>query len=511
MKILFLQRAPLLAALLAAFCAISGSASAQVATEEAAQNMQQRETIADKLHRDYHFGEAIGIYKELLKDSTDHIAIGNKLVNSMNGSAMLGYAILPRCKEKQKCSINGFFLKFPGFAEKSWRRMPGAIMGVQTPFSYLHMPEGAKRLIFSAPDENGVWNLYSTTHLKDTLWSAPELLNNAVVSSGNEVFPYLSADGKSLYFSSNGLFGAGGYDIYVSRWDYSANEWGTPQNLGFPYSSPADDFLFQTTPDGKYAYFASNRETGRDSLYIYKVEHDLFPARRAITEQEAYDYNAEMLHTTPEGFFTTMEIGDAPHLALEAPIKKIDYTFTIDKENPTAPITDLSEFPNYLVYQVHLLTLTKPASEKNLKGVSPVFERYSAQAKRYYYYAGLFNTYTEAAAALQRVKKSGFPSASVVAYNGGKKINVTSARAMEKKGVNFVYKVIIEGYTGAMPAPLIKIIQNNTTKDIAKTIVNGNPVYVIGPFAKEGEAEKLATELKAVSTGKVTVQRDEKR
>ena len=498
MRIRHLHKLLLLALFTGSLCAAS------------AQSGEQRESVAEELHRNYRFGEAIDAYRDILKDSTDYIAIGTKLVNSLNGKAMLEYAIEPRCLEKQKCSINGFFLKFPGFAEKSWCRMPASMMSVQTPFSYIQIPADAKRLIFSAPDEQGSWNLYSTTRLKDTLWSAPELLNSSVVSSGNEVFPYLSPDGTSLYFCSNGLFGMGGYDIYVSHWDYSANEWGTPQNLGFPYSSPADDFMFQPTPDGKYALFASNRETGRDSLYIYKVEHDLFPARKAISEQQAYDYN-NGLALLPDTFFTTAELGQTPVIHMEAPKQKVDYTFTIDKENLKAAITDLSDFPNYLVFQIHLVTLSRAATEKNLKGISPVFERVSSNSKYYYYYAGLFNSYSEAVEALKRVKKGGFPSASVVAYNAGKKINLTTARAMEKRGVNFVYKVIIEGYSGPMPAALIKIIQEQTTKDIAKTTADGKPVYVIGPFAKEGEATKLAESLKAVSTGTISVQRDEKR
>ena len=186
MRIRHLHKLLLLALFTGSLCAAS------------AQSGEQRESVAEELHRNYRFGEAIDAYRDILKDSTDYIATGTKLVNSLNGKAMLEYAIEPRCLEKQKCSINGFFLKFPGFAEKSWCRMPATMMSVQTPFSYIQIPADAKRLIFSAPDEQGSWNLYSTTRLKDTLWSAPELLNSSVVSSGNEVFPYLSPDGTSL-------------------------------------------------------------------------------------------------------------------------------------------------------------------------------------------------------------------------------------------------------------------------------------------------------------------------
>ena len=57
-----------------------------------------------------------------------------------------------------------------------------------------------------------------------------------------------------------------------------------PVNMGFPYSSPYDDFLFVNTEDGKYSIFASNRECGRDSVTIYVLEYDSMPVRKAVTD-----------------------------------------------------------------------------------------------------------------------------------------------------------------------------------------------------------------------------------
>ena len=75
----------------------------------------------------------------------------------------------------------------------------------------------------------------------DTVWSVPVAEPALSTSSGNEIFPLLSSDGKTMYFSSDGFYGVGGYDLYKSIWDESSKSWSAPQNLGFPYSSPADD------------------------------------------------------------------------------------------------------------------------------------------------------------------------------------------------------------------------------------------------------------------------------
>ena len=77
----------------------------------------------------------------------------------------------------------------------------------------------------------------------------------------------------------------GGYDIYVSNWNKEINDWDVPVNMGFPYSSPYDDFLFVNTPDGRYSMFASNRETSPDSVFIYVLEYDRMPVRKSISDK----------------------------------------------------------------------------------------------------------------------------------------------------------------------------------------------------------------------------------
>jgi hypothetical protein len=94
----------------------------------------------------------------------------------------------------------------------------------------------------------------------------------------------LSPDEKSLFFASEGLHGVGGYDIYVSHWDEETNDWGAPVNLGFPYSSPADDFLYVDTEDGRYSVFASNRGCPADSVWVYVLEFDNVPVRKTVDD-----------------------------------------------------------------------------------------------------------------------------------------------------------------------------------------------------------------------------------
>jgi hypothetical protein len=54
--------------------------------------------------------------------------------------------------------------------------------------------------------------------------------------------------------------------------------------MGFPYSSPADDFLYVESEDGDYALFASNRECGKDSVYVYAVRYEDYPVHTPMTD-----------------------------------------------------------------------------------------------------------------------------------------------------------------------------------------------------------------------------------
>ena len=88
-------------------------------------------------------------------------------------------------------------------------------------------------------------------------WSQPENAGKNVNTKKNEEAPFLHADGKTLYFMSNGHPGMGGYDIYVSRRDTLG--WSKPMNLGYPINSAFDEGALRVAADGYTAYFSSDR------------------------------------------------------------------------------------------------------------------------------------------------------------------------------------------------------------------------------------------------------------
>lgn len=229
---------------------------------------------ADSLHRAYRFEDAIGLYLSLGEEG--------KAAASQHALNMTDFCANPQVVARQRFSRKDFFLYYP-LEPHAWHASPNPLDSLQ---GYpLYFPKGADVIYFSAPDRSGSRSLFVTEDL-DSLWRAPRHIGERLLSTGSEIFPMLSPDGKTLYFASDGLFGMGGYDLYSSSWDEESASWGDPVNMGFPFSSPADDFLLVDTADGKYTLFASNRECSRDSVYIYVLDYGSSRQRKPVHSPE---------------------------------------------------------------------------------------------------------------------------------------------------------------------------------------------------------------------------------
>lgn len=241
----------------------------------------------DSLRMEYRFAESVEMYEAALAasgDSLERLEIDARILLSENGLSMTGFVGTPSIVARHRFSVRDFYLFYP-LEDNSWVPVPNLLdtLGTNLFSRATYVPEGAREIYFSAPDATGAMNIYYTED-RDTVWSLPVLLNEGLVSSSDEICPMLSGDGKTLYFASSGLYGVGGYDIYMSSWDDSKGEWGTPVNMGFPYSSPYNDFLYAETPDGRYTLFASDRDCPPDSVDVYVLDYDNMPVRKPVTD-----------------------------------------------------------------------------------------------------------------------------------------------------------------------------------------------------------------------------------
>ena len=570
----------------------------------------------DSLREKYRFEEASEAYVSAsgmlvdslmtADDSLLKLDISDRLLMAENGLSMMDFAYVPDVVARHRFSVNDFFLYYP-LADGSWRPVPSQLDSADHAFSKAtYVPEGQNVIYWSAVDKEGIRNIFHS-QWQDTVWTAPALLNEHMTSASDEIYPMLSPDGTKMYFASAGLYGVGGYDIYVSERDKETGDWSVPVNMGFPYSSPADDFLYISTEDGKYSVFASNRDCSKDSVWVYVLEYDDMPVRRTITDPDELmamsmldpadnspdDGRKEVEADIPENVdtrrymhkmsevrmlrdsidrlglavedarlmndeeavldgeialialrdslaiasaalqeiemeflfsgvvidpdkllaeadreiagqnadyvFTKREPGEPLSLKMLDPEPEFDYSFKILEEGQFAEDNTL---PQGLVYQIQMFSTTTRATVSKLKGLSPVFESKSSNG-RYTYRVGVFRTYADVLANLNSVKSVGFRNAYIVAFNDGKELTVSKARALEtEKKKSSLYEVRIE--TGSEELDMTVaggIRQQAPGKDIARVEKeDGTKVYVVGPFADRETAENLAGFIRAMGT-----------
>lgn len=246
---------------------------------------KERIARGDSLHRAYRFEEALSCYLSVPGNQLQpgqQEELDRKIGLSQNALNMTDFCADPHVVARQRFSRKDFFLFYP-LKSQSWHPSPNVLDSLGG--FPVYFPKGENTIYYSAPDRGGSRSLFVTENL-DSCWRAPQLLGESLISTGSDIFPMLSPDGKTLYFASDGLYGMGGYDLYASTWDEQAGCWGDPVNLGFPYNSPADDFLLMHTEDEEYTLFASNRDCAPDSVYIYVLEYQRSPSRKAVRNHE---------------------------------------------------------------------------------------------------------------------------------------------------------------------------------------------------------------------------------
>ncbi len=144
-------------------------------------------------------------------------------------------------------------------------------------------------LSMKASDSRGEEDLYFSVKDAAGRWSVPQSMGPTINTAGFEISPFLSADKRRLYFSSNGHGGEGDADIFYSDRLYNSWEtWSVPVNLGKVVNSPKFDAYFSIYGDS-VAYFCSNRESKFADIYQVSVSPTktvLAPGQRYLSTRE---------------------------------------------------------------------------------------------------------------------------------------------------------------------------------------------------------------------------------
>lgn len=130
-----------------------------------------------------------------------------------------------------------------------------------------------KTLYFSSnrPGGFGGLDIYRATKDSKGEWTNVKNLGPKINTELDDDGCFIDYDEVTLYFSSKGRKGMGGYDVFKTTFDPNTNEWSDPVNLGYPINTPDDDIYFVASKDGKRAYYSSVREDGMGYTDIYMI------------------------------------------------------------------------------------------------------------------------------------------------------------------------------------------------------------------------------------------------
>lgn len=143
-----------------------------------------------------------------------------------------------------------------------------------------YQTEMGNKVIYGDKDAEGEMQLYSRIRLLDG-WSEPEALSS-LNEQGNVNYPFLMSDGITLYYASDGENSLGGYDIFVTRYDSESGNYLRPDNIGMPFNSPANDYMYVVDDFNNIGWFASDRYQPEEKICIYVFIPN--------ASKEVYDY-----------------------------------------------------------------------------------------------------------------------------------------------------------------------------------------------------------------------------
>ena len=149
-------------------------------------------------------------------------------------------------------------------------------------------PDGKELLLTSnRKDSYGGMDIYISTLNDNGEWSEPVNLGDTINTGLNEDNPFLSSNGKRMYFSSQAHYNIGGYDVFYA--DRQANgSWSSPVNLGYPLNTTDDDLFYMPLAEGKLAYQAifDNENIGSRDIYRFEIFDTEAEYLAAITPPE---------------------------------------------------------------------------------------------------------------------------------------------------------------------------------------------------------------------------------
>ena len=133
---------------------------------------------------------------------------------------------------------------------------------------YIYLNEMGNKAYFGKADKNGIRQIFTSDKLGDR-WGEPILMNGLSEGIDEADYPFMMNDGITFYFAARGEESIGGYDIFFTRYDSRSGAFLKPENIGMPFNSEANDYMYAADEQSGIGYFVSERRQPKDTVCVY--------------------------------------------------------------------------------------------------------------------------------------------------------------------------------------------------------------------------------------------------
>ena len=199
-----------------------------------------------------------------------------------------------------------------------------------------------RALYFSStrPGGYGGADLYVSYLNPNGRWTEALNMGPTINTAGDEMAPFIHADNQTLYFTSDGLPGYGGSDLFVLK-KLPNGQWGIPENMGYPINTIENEGSLAVAADGYTAYYASDREDSRGGLDIYSFTlptharpFKTIYVKGVVTDlisKKGLPANLELTDNASGTLINKVQTDELGHYFITLPEGK-DYTFTVNRK-----------------------------------------------------------------------------------------------------------------------------------------------------------------------------------
>ena len=131
----------------------------------------------------------------------------------------------------------------------------------------LYSNEMSNKIYFSQPTDS-LQQLFTSDKLGNE-WSRPQRLTGISEGISEASYPFMLTDGVTFYFAGKGEESIGGYDIFMTRYDSRSGSFLKPENMGMPFNSEANDYMYAIDETNRIGYFVSDRRQPEGKVCIY--------------------------------------------------------------------------------------------------------------------------------------------------------------------------------------------------------------------------------------------------